>query len=121
MKFMMLSLAFIGCTLMSAGCGKAPPDAPKSQGQSAGSNSASGAFQSVHGQTGQVAFGKEFSSPPNVTLRPGNGKGQESKYQHNAFQKTSIVETTTTGFRWRNSGKADDFADGEIVWTATGK
>ena len=42
MKFMMLRLAFIPCLLLSTGCGKTPPDAPKSEGQGADCNSGSG-------------------------------------------------------------------------------
>ena len=98
--------------LMFSGCGS------NSGTNSVGSKT--GTFQSVHGQTGKVSFGVVFSSPPNVTLKAGKD-GRESRYKHPAFEKTVILETTTDGFKWKNSGKEDDFADGQILWEAVGK
>ncbi|MCZ2342753.1 MAG: hypothetical protein LC104_13330 [Bacteroidales bacterium] len=102
--------------LFLAGCGSESGN----NTAAVGDGTKTGSFQSVHGQTGKVSFGVVFSSPPNVTLKAGKD-GQESSYKHPAFKKTVIVETTTEGFKWKNSGKADDYADGEILWEAVGK
>jgi hypothetical protein len=69
-----------------------------------------GSFQSVLGTQGQENFAVPYSSPPQVTLTGHNGT-------------TVTVETTNTGFNWKNSGKDNPFPgnnEGTVTWTAKG-
>jgi hypothetical protein len=64
-----------------------------------------GSFLSVNGESGQVNFPHRYESPPNVEL---NGR------------RTIIVETTSAGFKWKNTGTKADFAEGTLEWVAKG-
>jgi hypothetical protein len=81
----------------------------------------SGTFRSIHAETGQQSFGITFVSPPKVSLHttPEGKSGTISNEQRKAHDHTLIVETTTTGFKWKNTGQADD-CNAELYWVATG-
>jgi hypothetical protein len=71
-----------------------------------------GTFTSVHGETGQVSFGVTFTSPPKVNII--DGLFPKAEYS------TIILETTTTGFKWKNTGASNEFDGPTLRWEASG-
>lgn len=70
----------------------------------------SGSFQSDFAQQGQVNFPIPYGSPPNVELS-------------GFHKKTIIVESTATGFKWKNSGNAKEgwaSEAGTVTWKSKG-
>ena len=67
-----------------------------------------GKFKVVAGQEGSVNFPIPYQFPPSVETDANN------------FNKTVIIETTTQGFRWKNTGESNVFNDTDVNWTARG-
>jgi hypothetical protein len=72
-----------------------------------------GKFKVVAGQEGSVNFPIPYQFPPSVET------------DATGFNKTIIVETTTQGFRWKNTAQSntaqsDIFNDTNVNWTAKG-
>jgi hypothetical protein len=67
-----------------------------------------GKFKVVAGQEGSVNFPIPYQYPPSVETDAGG------------FNKMVIVETTTQGFRWKNTGESNIFNDTDVNWTARG-
>jgi hypothetical protein len=109
---------------MTAGC-SGPNDSPEKGNNSPEKGTVEreerGEFRSIHGQTGQQSFGITFASPPKVTLHTtaGGEGGQSSSEQENALDHSVILETTTTGFKWKNTGRSKD-CDAKLYWVAKG-
>lgn len=100
------------CILAMVGCGGADkktgtPSTPRTV-----EKKLDGTFTSVHGETGQVSFGVTFTSPPKVNFV------FDSNFK--AAGKTIILETTTTGFKWKNTGDSNEFDAVTLRWEALG-
>jgi hypothetical protein len=93
-----------------SGC-KGKPD----QNYSETEDKVQGFFQSIHGQTGRVSFGITFLSRPRIHLSPLD----DSSTAEAAAKKTVIIEPTTTGFKWKNTGQSPQ-DDGMLKWEARG-
>ncbi len=71
-------------------------------------------LKSVHGQTGERTFERfVFVAPPVIKLYS-QGNSNE------ALKNTTIVETTTKGFTWKNVGDSAN-CDGELEFHARGR
>jgi hypothetical protein len=67
-----------------------------------------GTFKVVAGQEGEVHFPIPYEFPPSVEISA------------DRFCKTIVVESTTRGFRWKNSGPDDVFNNIALDWSARG-
>jgi hypothetical protein len=65
-----------------------------------------GSFQSVAGEQGEVHFPHRYESPPNVELT--------------GSRKTIVVESSASGFKWKNASNEKNSADGPVTWVAKG-
>lgn len=71
-------------------------------------------MQSVHGTTGDRTFDKVvFVAPPEITF---SGRHDSD----GALKSTSVVETTTKGFTWKNVGDTAE-SDGGLDFEARGR
>lgn len=96
-----------------AGCAPPPPP-PSSPGESRIQKQVNGMFVSPAGADGQIGFGCEFETPPNVVISAPNAIDPPVKY-------TYVSEVTKTGFTWKNNGsKEKSETDLHVKWTAEG-
>jgi hypothetical protein len=72
-----------------------------------------GIFNTVAGQEAEVHFPSPYRTAPNVELETGGGFSQ-------AYMQVIIVETTPTGFKWKNVGKDATKDSGHVKWKAKG-